>query len=422
MALFPNVESDYTFGGRTHTNLIVSEGAAPAEKWIVSKGEAVKFSYEFGPEGNQNVVLAKGKLVELDAPEYDYETGREISSIKTATEGSKRAVGVNHHNIYERRRDRFSGNNQPNPVVVTRSYIEVPLFEHADVNTASNMAAAMHYGAAYGSNGADIIKPGDFVKVGKSGNFEKLNVEEDSAFQIVGQALAVERELPPAGFLQYYMDMEIPEIEAFMKARSTTPSPGSNGVDAGAYPYGHPYSHRGWVSDFEKLLNPTINKGIPFLTDGYFKAKQTVPGIALNDIYDVTNNNDGHVEAVDFSGGVTFGHDVAGTFTPSTDNAVDAGVKTAADTRNNAVFIKLRHKIDAAEANPIVVKADGVAVAGADVHIDYTNNTVVVYLEPNQTVKALTIDAKLVVDPVAGVPTEWDYAGAVGAVRILLQR
>jgi hypothetical protein len=47
---------------------------------------------------------------------------------------------------------------------------------------------------------------------------------------------------------------------------------------------------------------------------------------------------------------------------------------------------------------------------------------VVVYLEAGVLLKNLVIDAKLVVDPVAGIPTEWDYAGSVGAVRILLQR
>jgi hypothetical protein len=170
MALFPNVETDYTFGGKTHTNLVVSEGAAPAEKWIVAKEEmdVVKFNYAFGPEGNQGVVLAKGKIVELGAAEYDRETARNISTIKTAGVSSVKAVGVNHHNIYQRRRDRFSGNNQPAPVVLTRSYIEVPLFEHADAATASGMAKAMNYGAAYGTS--NQLQPGDFVKAGADGN------------------------------------------------------------------------------------------------------------------------------------------------------------------------------------------------------------------------------------------------------------
>jgi hypothetical protein len=424
MALFPNVESDYTFGGKSHTNLVVSEGVSPSEKWIVSKTNAAEpFIYQYGPEGNQTVVLAKGKIVELGAAEYDSISGRNVSTIKQAVADTKKAVGVLHHSVYEQRRDRFSGNNQPNPTILTRQYIEVPLFEHAVSATAQGFAKAMKFGAAYGTNDANQLQPGDFVKAGADGNFVKLDTATDSPFEIVGQVLAAERELPPAGFLQYYMEMEIPEIEAFLKAQGTAPSPGKNpDGSAAAYPYGAPYTTRGWEADFNKLLNPVINKGIPFLTDGYFRAKQTVTGIAMNDVYDKDANNDGHIEAVRLAGDITFGHDVAGTFTASTDNAIDAGVKVATDSRNNALFIKLRHPIDKAEATPIVVKADGVAVAAKDVHVDYSQNMVVVYLEAGVTIKALTIDAKLVVDPVAGIPTEWDYAGSVGAVRILLQR
>lgn len=418
MALFPNVESDYTFGGKTHTNLVVSEGVAPSEKWVVSKDNAAEpFIYEFGPEGNQTVVLAKGKVVELGAPEYDAVSGRQVSSIKQAVENSKRAVGVLHHSVYEQRRDRFSGNNQPNPTVITRSYIELPLFEHEVKDTAAGFAKAMKFGAAYGTK-ADPIQPGDFVKVGKDGNLVKLQTEEvsdgtnttpaDSPFEIIGQVLAAERELPPAGFLQYYMEMDVPELEAFLKAQGYAPSPGKNpDGSASAYPYGYPYTTRGWQSDFEKLLNPTINKGIPFLTDGYFRAKQTVNGISLDDIYDATTNNDGHIEAIRIAGQVTVtGNDVT----------------VAADSRNNALFIKLRHPIDKGEASPITVKHAGGTIASKDVHVDLYQNTVVVYLEAGATLTDVAIDAKLVVDPVAGIPTEWDYAGSVGAIRVLLQR
>lgn len=410
MALFPNTESQYSFGGKTHTNLVVSEGISPSEKWIVSKTNAAEpFIYEFGPEGNKTVTLAKGKIVELGAPEYDAVTGRNVSTIKQATVGSKKAVGVLHHSVYEQRRDRFSGNNQPNPTILTRQYIEVPLFEHATLATASNFAKAMKFGAAYGTNDANAIQPGDFLKVGENGNFVKLNTATDSPFEIVGQALAVEKELPPAGFLQYYMDMGVSELEAFLKAQGTAPSPGKNpDGSAAAYPYGAPYTAKGWKSEFERLLNPTINKGIPFLTDGYFRAKQVVNGIKISDIYNATTNDDGHIEDIRVAGAVEItGEDVA----------VEAG------SRNNALFIKLRHAIDKAEANPITVKyGSGSTVAGKDVHVDYSQNMVVVYLEAGVTLEDLVIDAKLVVDPVAGIPTEWDHAGSVGAVRILLQR
>lgn len=458
MALFPGVTGSMGFMGKTHTGLVVSEGDAPAEKLIVAKSEGVKFQYPYGPEGNQNVVIAKGKVVELGTPEYEFSTSRSWPTVKTAAADTKNAAGVNAHNLYEVKRDRFSG-NQPN--VITRAFIEVPLFEHANVNTAQAYADAMKFGAAYGVTNA--LKPGDYVKVGANGNFVKVDTSSDSPFSVVGQVWAVEKELPPAGFLQYYLDLKIEEIEKFMKDSSYAPSPGLNGTqlphyyrpdapnggsgDAGAYPFGYPWTLHHWKNDFEKLLNPVINKGIPFLTDGYFKAKQTVTNVSIADLYDASTNNDGLIESVVVSGNLKFvSFDATGT-AATTDAAYDdaaAGVITqdvrvAAGSRNNALFIKLRGTIDRVESNPVTVKysrntiggssgsltetvAGAATFAAADVHLDWTNNTVVVYLEPGLIYNDIVLDLKLIVDPVAGIPTEWDHAGSVGAVRILLQK
>lgn len=424
MALFPSVDATYTFNGKSHTNLVVSEGDAPSEKWIVaSDNPADPFIYEFGPQYNQTVVLAKGKLVELGAPEFDYNTSRNVTTIKQAAAGSLNVVGVNHHNIYDMRRDRFSGNNQPNPTVITRSYIEVPLFEHAVETTASGFAKAMKFGAAYGTNDSNILKPGDYVKVGNDGNFVKVDTTNDKPFEVVGQVFNIEREVPPAGFLQYYLNMDIPELEAWLKAAGTAPSPGTNpDSSAAAYPYGAPYANKGWLPNFNLLLNPIINKGIPFLTDGYFKAKQAL-SFNVNDVYAADTNNDGQIESVRIAGAVTL--DANG-------NAV-----VAADSHNNAIFIKLRNMIDRGETTPITVKhqtstdTNGNPVfsnfSSKDVVVDMTHyqlnsNVIVVYLQAGQTYSNITIDASLVVDPVAGIPTEWDYQGSVGAVRILLQK
>lgn len=418
MGLFPNVTSQYTFGGKTHTNLVISEGAAPAEKFTISKTNAAEvFPYEFGPEGQQEVVLAKGKIVEAVGIEFDREVGRNVTAIRQASVGSNRAIGVNHHNVYKKRRD---GMNRGDATVITRSYIEVPLFEatggaDATANTATAAAAAkaMKFGAAYGAK--DSIQPGDFVKVGLDGNFVKLDPAKDSAFQIVGQALAVERDLPPAGFLQYYTDMANPELEAVLKAMSHAATPGNNGKDAGAYPYGYPYTVKGWKPQFEELLmGKGFGKGIPFLTDGFFSARSKETFL-LDDVYSAVANT-GHVEAVRVEGDVTV----------TTNNVV-----VGADTRNAAMFIKLHHPIDKTFAKEDQVKvsfkdgnnADAASsIKAEDIHIDYTNNMVVIYLEAGQSLKNVTLEANLVVDPVAGIPTEWDYAGSVGAVRILLQR
>ena len=414
--LFPNNNSQYTFGNKSHTNLVISEGAAPAQKFAVSKtNEAEHFLYEYGPEGQQTVVLAKGKAVEAGPAEYDSETGRMLPTIKQATEGTNKFIGTNLQNSYKKRRD---GMNRGESTIITRSYIEVPLFEHESEATAQGFAKAMRYGAAYGGvkGGADgttntKLEPGDFVKVGKDGNYVKLDTAKDSPFQIVGQVWEATRELPPAGFLQYYMELANPELEEMLKAMSHAPSAGKNGKDAGAYPYGYPYQNKGWKPKFEEnLIGKAWAKGIPFLTDGFFRAQER-RSFKIDNKCDIKANS-GNVEAVRANDKV----EIAG-----------AQVTVPKGVRNGAVYVKLHHPINKTKAVPAVVKytnKDGavVSVHGEDVHIDFENNMVIFYIEEDQVLKDVTIEAELVVDPVAGIPTEWDYAGSVGAVRILLQR
>jgi len=413
MGLFPNVNDSYQFGGKTHTGLVVSEGNAPAEQFKVAKDNNVRkhqdgsviapeFTYVFGPEGNQTVLIAKGKIVEAVATELDRESGHKHTAIRVADENSTKVIGVNHHNVYEQRRDKMEGNL---PTVIRRAYIEVPLFEHAVPATAEAFAKKMHFGAAYGLK--DGLQPGDRVKVGKNGNFVKAVLDgdtPDSPFAIVGQVLAVERELPPAGFLQYFLDLRNPELEEMIKAMSHAPRPAN-----GEYPMGYPYTAKGWKPEFEKnLVEGSLlgsDKGIPFLTDGFFRAKKVLTGVDIKDIYDATANNDGTVEAVRPSGDVEF------------DKATG---KVTVGEKGGALFIKLRHAIDKTEANAVVVKIDGEAVSAKDVHVDIQNNTVVVYLDDAVTATAVTMDIKAIVDPVAGIPTSWDHAGSVGAVRIQL--
>lgn len=411
MALYPNVNNTYQFLGKTHTNLVVSEGNAPAERFIVAKdnntrkhadGELIAepFIYTFGPEGNQTVLIAKGKIVEAAGTEYDRERGHHYTAVRVADEDSTSVIGVNHHNVYEQRRDRMEGNL---PTVIRRDYIEVPLFEHTDVTVAQQFAKAANYGSAYGLK--DELKVGDRVKVGKNGNFVKMTIDgetPDSVFTQVGQVLAVNKELPPEGFLQYFIEASNPMLEEMIKAMSHAPTPGKDG-----YPTGYPYGPESWKPDFEKNMiegSPMgSDKGIPFLTDGFFRAKKVLTNVAISDIYDKDTNNDGVIEAVRLSGDVQV-----------------TGGQVSAAGKGGAIFIKLRHKIDNTEAGNVVAKLGGEIMGANDVHVDFHQNTVVIYLDGELAATDLVLDVKAIVDPVAGIPTEWDYAGSVGAVRIQL--
>lgn len=397
MAMYPNNQETVQYNGaigKTHTGLVVSEGAAPAERFIVAKTNASDpFIYEYGPEGNQTVLIAKGKIVEAVGEELDREYGHKSTAIKVAAEDSERAIGVNQHNVYDQRRDAMEGNR---PTVLTRAYIEVPLFEHATVATAAASAKAMHFGAAYGAS--NELRSGDFVVSGIDGNFKKYVKGTNDFSQVIGQVLNVERELPPAGLLQYYTGLKSSALEDYMKQISTTPAAG----DAG-YPYGSPYSVGSWKPEFLKALAGGNLTGIPFLTDGYFSAKKLIEVI----LTDATA-----VESVHGGEGVTI----------TGDDVVVAGNVTDA-----SVFVKLKHKLDPRELDKVKVTytdADLVVqtIGARDIHLDVTNNTVVVYLNGGVTANDLTITVAAVVNPTAGIPTEWDYAGSVGATRILLLR
>lgn len=404
MALFPNTGNAWAYQGqvgKTHTNLVISEGNAPHERFIVSKTNTSEpFVYEYGPEGNQLCILAKGKIVEAVGIEYDRETQRRWSAVRVAQEDSERVIGVNHHNVYEQGRDRMEGNQ---PVVITRNVIEVPLFEATDVAVAAETAKAMRFGAAYGVK--EGFLPGDYVVAGVDGNFKKYDKTKNNPLQIVGQVLGAERDLPPAGFLQYYQDLTIPQMEEFIKSISNAPTPGKGG-----YPYGQPFTVEGWKPDFEDALvkNSAMgsDKGIPFLTDGFFRAQKQI-AVTLE-------TADVNLEAVRAVNATVDG--AAGTVTTGTEQGDEP-----------TVFIKIAHKLNPRKLDSIEVSykdgADAVQkLTKKDVFIDVKNNTVILYLEKGEVYKDLTVSAGAIVNPVAGIPTAWDHVGSVGAIRILLQK
>lgn len=396
MAIYPNPAQNTAYTGvvgKTHTNLVVSEDRAPAEVFTVSKtNKAEPFIYEYGPEGNQTVLIAKGKIVEAVGEEVNRATRNLETAIRVAEEDSVTAIGVNHHNVYEQRRDAMEGNRA---TVIPRSYIEVPLFEHADADTAATTAAAMRFGAAYGTTGD--LKSGDLVVAGKAGNFKKFVQGTHDERHIIGKVWSVNRQLPPAGLLNYYNGLVTnAEMEAYLQSVSNTPVSGD-----GEYPLGAPYQVGSWRKDFLKSLGANANTGIPFLTDGYFSSLEHIT-VQLDDTENVEN-------VVGSKSTTITGKDVT-----VADDVIDA-----------SVFVKLKHKIAKRELDKIKVtytaNEEQVEMPKRDVHVDLKNNTIVLYLDGGVTATNVNIQVTASVNPIAGIPTEWDYPGSVGAVRILLR-
>lgn len=391
MAIFANQENQINSGayGKTHTKLELSNGQAPAEKFVVSRqNEFEPFIYEYGPAGHQSIVLPKGKLVQAVGTEYNPDTGFEETAVKVAEDGSTAVLGVNQHNIAQTRRGVMQGTAA---TVLSRSYIEVPLFETEDESAAANTADAMKFGAAYGAS--NELQPGDYVVAGQGGNFRKLK-DTDDPLAVVGKVWGVTRELPPAGALQYYTGLQGDALEQVMKDMSAY-----GGVGEEAKP-GHPYSNGAWLPEFFKSIGTGDMKGIPFLTDGYFSAKERL---------ETALNEEENVEAVRVQENAEYNADT-GEITVS-DDVKDVSL----------VVVKIAHQIDPRAIGDVVVTSGGEALSKRDVHVDLSNNSIVLYLEPG-TYSDLAIEVDAVVNPRAGIPTEWDHKGSVGAVRILLNQ
>lgn len=442
MAMFPEVTTYYK--GRTHTSLVISEGKAPAEKYIPSASEAIKFQYEFGPSGNQNVVIPKGKAVALSGVEWDYETEKYVPALKIANGKSdagegvydgKSIIGINHHNVYERVRDRFSGNQ---PTVITREYIELPLFASAsDANAIKFGAAWVDADSNIAAANAIIGKP---IAVDENGN---LTVATDTYDQVIGQCLGVETDVPPAGYLQYFMEMDDNQWTEFVRQQSYAPSPGRTKDaawnDVGTYPAGTSY-----LNNKADLLK-NFRSGIPFLTDGYFKARTTKTykldgfidseGTALDNDDTLTEKvfASWQLSYIKKSGDITINET---TTTGSEDRTISLA---ASDKEGAALWIKLPDPL----ANDVLKTGSmsnypefagsttsgiTVSVGGSEFsefHVDYTNNMIVIYF--NQITSDLTdaeveITATVLENQIPGIPTGWDFKGSYGAARILLQK
>jgi hypothetical protein len=465
MALFPQV--NFTAGGledRTHTNLVKSEGMSPAEKWILDPDLPGLFEYRFGGFGY--VVIPKGKVVAVTAPKYDWETEKVVNCL-TIANGTNTPVGVAPYNFYQKNRDRM-GDNQLS--IINREYIEVPFITGSD-------ATDMKWGCATGAN-ATALSAGDFVKPDASGNFVKwatnkaitetfadvgdadaevsiylkepikagstvvvensadgtafvavaefgtvryaagtiviasgkladgdhvrvtyTSAQSDPIEQMVGQILAVETDLPPLGWLAYFLNMESMqnELNDAIIGQSWAPA------TAGGYP-----GTTKWADLVKAKFSPGTGdvSGIKFLTDGYFRAKTT---------YGTTTTPVAVATAT--TGTAVAGAGITVSNSTLTLDYAGAGVNEA------QVRFKLAYPIAADDEFHVYFNGTEVN-EGSKFHVDYYTNQLTLYPATADTDAdgkiAVTIACTLIKDQVPGIPTEWDYKGSVGAVRILL--
>lgn len=426
MPVFTN-PIDARYDGRTQTQLVVSEGRAPAEKWLPSEAtnNTVQFNYAFGPENNKEVVIPKGKIVAAAGVEYDTVTEKYIPRIKISGTADL-PLGVNHHNVYQRKRDKFSGNE---PTIITRDYIRVPLFINDTEGAAKTAAAGIKFGAMWldadPANKAAVATAafGKYVVSDEYGNFQLSSGTDIADGKVVGQVYGLELDVPPAGYLEYFTEMTAGELYDLIQSSREVPSAGRTTADSGSlsidtFPVGTSYLKS--KEDLAFVLK-NFRAGIPFLTDGYFKARTVVTMATLADA---------QILDVRATGNVTIAGDKAITVT---------------DPVGAMIFVKLKDKLatDRLEdgdtvanhpelggvANTFEIRimdgsnaGAGALVAEKDYHIDYYNNMIVIYPTAAIADKDIKITATLLVNQIPGVPTNWDFKGVFGEARILLQK
>lgn len=366
MALFEK-EVKRKPGSRSNTKLMVSGGDSPAEKWVTDPTLPVLFIYDYAPPAEKEVVLAKGMMVAIGAPYMDRDTGVQINTLTMADAdgaGNKKlAAGMAPYN-FSKQYEEFLYGNQPS--IITREYVELPLFtKNAD-------AAAHKWGAAIGVQGGDFVKVGG-SSTGNAGQLTKWIPGTDSAHLIVGQVLATDENQEPFGWLKWAMADEAAAAQDLKGANKE----GYSGPGVAGYPFDpayrelDQYANQGYQNPY--TTNPT---GLPGILDGSQKAQteqsRTITlakGIAISVDLGLKNIVEGTVRFEKTTGALTEVQDLA--------NLVDGTF-----------------------------------------YVDYTRGHVTYKVATGETATDADINFRA---NFYGTPAGWDVKGATGVARILLK-
>jgi len=434
---------------RTHSKLVVSEGTTPAEKWIVDPRLKRLFKYQFGGPGW--VVIPKGRIVALSAdggPANDgrfkgYITRHIYQAITLANGGvdvanevakdgttytrkANQPVGVALYNIYEQKSDDMA-DILPN-IIRADKYIEVPYFQNkAD-------ADAIHWGCAYGA-----LKGGDYLCSDANGRFVKW---EEYKTKVQNFANIT----PSTGTVTVYVNEPIKAgVEPTFEVTLVSDNSLVTGATLGEVLYA-----QGKVTLENCGANP-VNVAITYVTaipGGYDQIVGRVYAVDTNlppegwlkwaqwaaedRKLDADWNNWG-LRPEDFENGPLYlkkyrdqvwGEEI-GQGIPGLTNAsnievqytdekigeIQAGV--AANTTHH--FYTL-HK-------PVVEGSLTVKIGGVEVvpdYVDYPSGLIIVKNPTQYTTKQDVTATYKATGQIPGVPTNWDFKGSLGAVRIML--
>lgn len=354
-------------GTRSNTKLMVSGGDSPAGQWVTDPTLPIRFHYDYGGPGQKEIVVGKGMLVGVAPERYLDDALGYYKNALTIASATVRPFGVAPYNFSKHWEDFLDGNQ---PSVITREYIELPLFAKADD------AANVHYGAVIGD-----IKPGDLLTWDRTadnkGKFIKYVDGTHSPADIIAQVGELETDQTPFGWLQWAMWDEAARRE---DQDGPVNKSGYSAPGDGGYPFDPEYKRlgkngeNGYFSQWETTINDAT--GIPGLLDGKQRAET--------------------VQEKDF--------------------AVVKGLTTAVNVGfRNLVPNTMQVFRGNTELQPVKSIDE---IADDKFYVDTVNGNV--YYQVNSGVTDTTLHVKFRAN-FYGTPAGWDFKGVTAACRLLLK-
>lgn len=432
---------------RTQTRLVVSEGRH-SEKWLVDPRLKGLFKYQFG--GSGYVVIPKGRIVALatnGGPNNDgrfngylsrmlfnaltiANGGADVSELdkngNSYTRSANRPLGVAPYNIYEQAADATA---DVLPDAIIRDYIELPYF------AAKADAENIHFGSAYGA-----LKAGDLVTSDANGRFVKFSEYKQKVqnFTVTPDA---------GGAATVYVDQPIKDAGS-VSAEVTLVSDGSAVASAaiddvklasgqvsftglGTDPVNIEVTYTSAIpSGYDQVLGKVLAVDTNLPPEGWLKwvqwtladlkqdAAYNKTGFRLDDIvngypYDPSFVGNIYSSADGPMGipGLTDGSNIEVEYTLEKIGAIQPGIAA-----NTVHHFRLLHR-------PAVAGTIHIFIGGVEVTPDYVDpvSGLVVVKNPQQYAGVTDVTATYkATGQIPGLPTNWDFKGAVGAVRILL--
>ncbi|MBA4293912.1 hypothetical protein C0431_13195 [bacterium] len=407
MAMFPGIKgpipSTDKVQNRTNTKLVSAQHDSPGEEFIVDPRLKQLFAYHFG--GNGHVVMPKGRAVAIATDKGNGFVNGQLKSKKTGklkpvltlanggkdslkhdtqgkeyTHAANTVIGLAAGNIYEQMLD---GWDRMQPTIENEKYVELPYLPKKED------AEKLEWGVVYDADATRALKPGDQLVPDENGrlvaaDFEKIRegieaaadltelkalLKEESRLrdQVVGSVWALETEMPMEGFLGWvgWTDEQVAEDD--WKMRTSGPSTDRGATDFPGYPYEQTYKN------FDVNTNKYYPQGIPGLTNG------------------------SNIE-------VEYTDELVGYVNPGQEGRHDFRIAQTPIVQGSYEF-----KFGADPIEPL--------------YVDLQSGRVAFTAPKNNTTEPIAITATFkATGQIPGVPTNADFKGSAGLVRILLSK